>query len=80
MLLAETDGGEEGAEEDLGVRVAAQLQERQPRVRLLDHLGHGLCKAESYNVKNHNINMVKIAFVLTSRIGYRKCTFLLVTL
>ena len=44
MLFAETDGGEEGAEEDLGVGVAAQLQERQPRVRLLDHLGHGLCK------------------------------------
>ena len=38
MLLAEADGGEEGAEEYLGVGVAAQLEQRQPRVGLLDHL------------------------------------------
>lgn len=37
-LRVETDGGDEGAEEGLGLRVAARLQEGPPVLRAWDHL------------------------------------------
>ena len=36
----EADGGEEGAEKELAVGVALHVEQRQPRGRLLRHLGH----------------------------------------